>query len=86
MSRHCPVRKKGLTKSDIRKDLALYSKLFCVDSCHRGFRIVVVFHFTDADPNAVAGHYTSLVARDDRTSVTLNSTASDRVWEHWMAL
>jgi hypothetical protein len=40
------------------------------------FTNVVVFHFTDADPNAVKGDFTAVVVRGDGSSVTLTSTAS----------
>src|SRR4029077_8254371 len=40
------------------------------------FSNVVVFHFTDADPNGTASDYSALVTRGDGTSVTLTSTAS----------
>jgi hypothetical protein len=38
------------------------------------FTNVNVFHFTDADPNAVAGDYAAVVGLGDGTSVTLTST------------
>ena len=40
------------------------------------FSNVVVFHFTDADPNAEAGDFTVVVNRGNGTSVTLTSTPS----------
>src|SRR5262249_31301578 len=40
------------------------------------FTNVVVFHFTDADPNAVPGDFTAVVNRGNGTTVTLTSTPS----------
>src|SRR5262249_23556019 len=40
------------------------------------FTNVVVFHFTDADPNAVPGDFTPVVNRGNGTTVTLTSTPS----------